>query len=130
MAAVGDASAKDVDDLLRIVLLYLPSAAARQMLREMSRSKVADVTPSFRAVVNRLTQALDADGPTTYATTPIAVANEVQRERDRAQAIIRAAGRGAPLSWEMFLKNGAPDVEKIAAWASRVSDWTDEEGRP
>ncbi len=39
----------------------------------------------------------------------------VQRERDRAQAIILAASRGQPLSWGMYLKAGQPDHEAIAA---------------
>jgi len=50
----------------------------------------------------------------------------VQRERDRAQAIIHAVGIGLPISWGMYLKNGVPDVEAITADARKTQAQLDE----
>jgi hypothetical protein len=38
----------------------------------------------------------------------------IQRERDRAQAIIHAASRGVPMRWDLFLKNNEPDLDAIS----------------
>lgn len=48
----------------------------------------------------------------------------IQRERDRAQAIIHACGRGVPLTWGIFLKDGQPDLEAIAFESEQRSHYS------
>lgn len=63
----ADAPTKDdVAEILRIVRLHLPSAPARQMLAELSRTKLADRQPVVREACARLVAALDAETGTDW----------------------------------------------------------------
>ena len=58
---------RDVDELVDLLLIYVPSAPAKQLLGDLYRSKAADNNGAFKETVRRLQRRLDATHPTpTY----------------------------------------------------------------
>ena len=58
----------DVDAALGVVLLYVPSAVARQMLCELARTRLARSEPILCETFREMTTALDRRGASlTYA---------------------------------------------------------------
>ena len=57
---------RDTDELLGLILIYLPSAPARQLLGDLARSRAAEANTSLRETLRRLITALDARGVTNY----------------------------------------------------------------
>lgn len=57
---------KDTEEVLNLILLYLPSAPARQLLGDLQRSKAALHNASLRETIERLIVALERRGPTNY----------------------------------------------------------------
>lgn len=58
---------KDTEEVLGILLTYLPSAAALQLLGDLARSKAAEHNASLAEMVGQLVSALSARGPVSYA---------------------------------------------------------------
>ena len=56
----------DTKELLNLILIYLPSALARQLLGDIYRSKAYEHDRNLRVIVWRLIEALDQRGPTSY----------------------------------------------------------------
>lgn len=57
---------KAVDGLLAILLIYLPTAAARQMLGDIYRSRASEQNEALNAGTRQLIDALQSRGPLTY----------------------------------------------------------------
>jgi len=95
---------------LLIVLTALAAAESRQRELEVTQLSLSSGFTHARQRAEEL-EALSAQ----QAERIKALIEAGQRERDRAQAIIHHVLAGGRVGWSMLLKDGAPDVEAIAA---------------
>jgi hypothetical protein len=58
------------EELLGLLLIYVPSAPARQLLGDWQRSRASLHDAHLKAVVESLIVALEQRGPTSYRTLP------------------------------------------------------------